>query len=65
MTAAVFDCMVFLQAATNDRGPAFACLELVEVNDLMKDAAFTGKFPQLRVVDPATFLIAARQAKSP
>ena len=30
MTAAVFDCMVFLQAATNDRGPAFACLSLVE-----------------------------------
>jgi hypothetical protein len=23
MIAAVFDCMVFLQAATNDRGPAF------------------------------------------
>jgi hypothetical protein len=30
MIAAVFDCMVFLQAATNDQGPAFACLSLVE-----------------------------------
>ena len=30
MTAAVFDCMIYLQAATNDQGPAFACLELVE-----------------------------------
>jgi putative PIN family toxin of toxin-antitoxin system len=27
---AVFDCMVFLQAVTNERGPAFACLRLVE-----------------------------------
>jgi len=32
MIAAVFDCMVFLQAATSDRGPAFACLTLVERN---------------------------------
>jgi uncharacterized protein len=30
MISAVFDCMVFLQAAINVRGPAFACLELVE-----------------------------------
>ncbi len=30
MIAAVFDCMVFLQAATGNRGPAFACLSLVE-----------------------------------
>jgi putative PIN family toxin of toxin-antitoxin system len=34
MIAAVFDCMVFLQAATNDRGPAFACLALVESQDV-------------------------------
>jgi putative PIN family toxin of toxin-antitoxin system len=27
---AVFDCMVFLQAATSSRGPAFACLQLAE-----------------------------------
>ncbi len=32
MISAVFDCMVFLQSAINDRGPAFACLELVESN---------------------------------
>jgi putative PIN family toxin of toxin-antitoxin system len=32
MIAAVFDCMVFLQAATSERSPAFACLELVEAN---------------------------------
>jgi putative PIN family toxin of toxin-antitoxin system len=32
MIAAVFDCMVYLQAATNDRSPAFACLALVETN---------------------------------
>lgn len=30
MISAVFDCMVFLQAATSTRGPAFACLSLVE-----------------------------------
>ena len=29
MITAVFDCMVFLQAATSE-GPAFACLEFVE-----------------------------------
>lgn len=34
MITAVFDCMVFLQAATNDRGPAFACLALVETGDV-------------------------------
>lgn len=32
MIDAVFDCMVYLQAATNDRSPAFACLNLVETN---------------------------------
>jgi hypothetical protein len=34
MIAAVFDCMVFLQAATSEQGPAFACLELVEANEV-------------------------------
>ena len=34
MISAVFDCMVFLQGATSDRGPAFACLELVEFNQV-------------------------------
>jgi predicted nucleic acid-binding protein len=32
MIAAVFDAMVLLQAATNDRGPAFACIELAGAN---------------------------------
>lgn len=34
MIAAVFDCMVFLQAATSDQGPAFACLSLVEAGEV-------------------------------
>src|SRR5207245_3824704 len=34
MISAVFDCMVFLQAATNDQGPAFACLALAEANEV-------------------------------
>jgi len=35
MIAAVFDCMVFLQAATSDLGPAFACLELAEKRQII------------------------------
>lgn len=152
MIAAVFDCMVFLQAATSDQGPAFACLSLVEVGDvtlsvsgpilaevkdvltrpdiqakfpsltpervdvflqkiamlaavvadvpdagyslrdaddlpylnlavatnsrclvswdkdlrdLMQEASFTAKFPDLQVVDPVAFLRAARTTKAP
>jgi putative PIN family toxin of toxin-antitoxin system len=34
MISAVFDCMVMLQAATNEQGPAFACLALVEANEV-------------------------------
>ncbi|HET6878837.1 MAG TPA: hypothetical protein VFI31_01630 [Pirellulales bacterium] len=34
MIAAVFDCMVFLQVATSDQGPAFACLSLVETGEV-------------------------------
>lgn len=30
MSVAVFDCVVYLQAAINDHGPAAACLTLVE-----------------------------------
>jgi putative PIN family toxin of toxin-antitoxin system len=30
MSVAVFDCVVYLQAAINDQGPAAACLTLVE-----------------------------------
>ena len=33
-TRAVFDCMVFLQAVTNEQGPAFACVDLVEQEKL-------------------------------
>jgi len=62
MTGAVFDCMVFLQAATNDRGPAFACLSLVEaghvalflsptilaeVRDVLTRPKIQSKFPRL------------------
>lgn len=62
MTAAVFDCMVFLQAATNDRCPAFACLSLVEsgairlyvspailaeVRDVFSRPKIRAKFPSL------------------
>jgi putative PIN family toxin of toxin-antitoxin system len=152
MIAAAFDCMVYLQAATSDRGPAFACLALAESNavglyvsaavlaevrdvltrpdiriqfphltaervdlflqklatiaivvndvsdagvalrdvddlpyvnlavaanvgylvswdphllDLMKDAAFVGRYPQLRVANPVAFLVAARGVPRP
>src|SRR5947208_2957996 len=34
MIAAVFDCMIYLQAVANDRSPAFACLTLVESNQV-------------------------------
>ena len=65
MTAAVFDCMIFLQAATNDQGPAFACLSLVElghaalhvsptilaeVGDVLTRPKIQKKFPHLTVV---------------
>jgi putative PIN family toxin of toxin-antitoxin system len=62
MIAAVFDCMLFLQAATSDRGPAFACLSLVEagqvalyvsppilaeVQDVLMRPKIQAKFPHL------------------
>jgi predicted nucleic acid-binding protein len=34
MILAVFDCMVYLQAATNRKGAAGACLSLVEQNQV-------------------------------
>lgn len=64
MIAAVFDCMVFLQAATSDQGPAFACLSLVEagevrlsvsppilgeIKDVLTRPAIRAKFPSLTV----------------
>jgi hypothetical protein len=54
MIGAVFDCMVFLQAATCDQGPAFACLSLVESGEVT-----------LSVVDPVTFLKEVRATKAP
>jgi putative PIN family toxin of toxin-antitoxin system len=35
-----------------------------DLRDLMHDATFTARFPHLQVVDPVTFLNAARQTKS-
>jgi putative PIN family toxin of toxin-antitoxin system len=71
MTAAVFDCMVFLQAATSDRGPAFACLSLVEsgqvalyvspavleeVRDVLTRPKIQAKFPHLTAARVDVFL---------
>lgn len=62
MISAVFDCMIFLQAATNDRGPGFACLSLAEadvvtlyvtpvilaeVRDVLTRPKIQAKFPSL------------------
>lgn len=62
MISAVFDCMVYLQAAVNDQSPAYACLELaessqvrlfvspavlVELQDVLSRPALQKKFPQL------------------
>lgn len=59
---AVFDCMLFLQAATNEAGPAFACFRLVgedkltlcvspeilaEVRDVLSRPSIRKKFPRL------------------
>jgi predicted nucleic acid-binding protein len=62
MIPAVFDCMVFLQAATKRTGPAAACLALVddghvqlfisvnvleEVRDVLNRPAIRKKFPAI------------------
>ena len=59
---AVFDCMLFLQAATHEAGPAFACFQLVdegrltlclspailaEVRDVLGRPKIRRKFPHL------------------
>ena len=59
---AVFDCMLFLQAVTNEAGPAFACFQLVdegrltlclspailaEVKDVLGRPNIRRKFPHL------------------
>ena len=71
MTSAVFDCMIFLQAAMNDRGPAFACVSLVEagqvamyvsppilaeVRDVLTRPKIQTKFPHLTPVRVDIFL---------
>ena len=69
MITAVFDCMVFLQAATSDRGPAFAAGAnyLVswdkDLTDLMDDSTFLDRYPDLQIVKPPAFLDAVRATK--
>jgi len=74
-TRAVFDCMLFLQAATSDAGPAFACFRLVdagrvtlcvspevlaEVGDVLGRPALRRKFPSLTAERVAEFLESVR-----
>src|SRR5262249_50695319 len=74
---AVFDCMLFLQAATNDAGPAFACFQLVddgrltlclspeilaEVRDVLNRPKIRRKFPHL-TEDRVEEFLASAQAK--
>jgi putative PIN family toxin of toxin-antitoxin system len=71
MISAVFDCMVYLQAAITDRGPAFACLEFVEagqaklflspailaeVRDVLTRPKVVRKFPHLTEERVDTFV---------
>ena len=68
---AVFDCMVYLQAAANPSGPAFACFALVdagkvtlctsapifaEVRDVLNRPALRTKFPRLTAERVEAFL---------
>jgi putative PIN family toxin of toxin-antitoxin system len=70
----VFDCMVFLQAVTNEAGPAFACFRLVEeerltlclspevlaeVKDVLARPKLRQKFASLTVERVEEFLQAA------
>src|SRR5437870_3708345 len=72
---AVFDCMVYLQAATNEDGPAFACLRqvdegkvrlyvsvpvLAEVTDVLTRSSVRRKFPNLTPERVQTFLASVR-----
>ena len=67
----VFDCMLFLQAVTNDAGPAFACFQLVlddvltlyvspvilaEVRDVLGRPKIRRKFPSLTAGHAEAFL---------
>lgn len=68
---AVFDCMVYLQAVTNERGPAFACFCLVdggevtlcvsaenlaEAQDVLTRPELQAKFPRLTPERAEAFL---------
>jgi putative PIN family toxin of toxin-antitoxin system len=68
---AVFDCMIFLQATTNEKSPAFACFELVdsekltlcvspqileEVSEVLQRPKLQAKFPNLTPARTALFL---------
>ncbi len=68
---AVFDCMVFVQALANDRGPAFVCFELArdgkldlyvspevlaEVSDVLNRPKLRKKLPALTAGRAAAFL---------
>ena len=68
---AVFDCMVFVQALANLKGPAYACYQLVrsdrlvlylspevvaEVGDVLNRPKIRGKFPALTDGAVETFL---------
>jgi putative PIN family toxin of toxin-antitoxin system len=72
----VFDCMVFLQAVTNARGPAFACFQLLEegkftlavsaavlseVRDVLTRPALRRKFPRLSEERVGEFLASVEQ----
>jgi putative PIN family toxin of toxin-antitoxin system len=71
MIPAVFDCMVFLQAATKRTGPAAACLGLVddghvqlyvsasvleEIHDVLNRPAIRKKFPAITDQDILDFI---------
>ncbi len=71
MISAVFDCMVYLQAVANPRGPAAACFEFVENNhvkvflspailDEIRDVLFRPsirkRFPRITDESAETFL---------
>jgi hypothetical protein len=53
MIAAVFDCVMYVQAAINDAGPAAACLALAEDGQVNE---FRKAHPALMIIDPVSFL---------
>jgi hypothetical protein len=73
--SAIFDCMVFVQALANEKGPACACYELVRNGRLLlyvspDVVAEAADFPQLTILEPPALLglfppTAAEVAPSP